>query len=231
LGLSVAFLAMPLVVAPSAHWDDWFDRLGDRRGEYPVDPSVYVVTALGLIVVARGIILARREGRGVDAVCVASGATAFLAVATYWNPQWFLAVLIPLGAVLVPYLCGELRLDRVQGGVLVLVCAATAGDAWVAFARVDAAYHFQVPAAGLAAVVFALWMLGRVPAGPAALVVLLNVVIVHLDLSVTERTSVSVAAAIGALHLLLDLRPGGLVLPHERPEAGAPAEVAPGAAI
>jgi hypothetical protein len=74
-------------------------------------------------------------------------------------------------------------------------------------------------------------MLGRVSAGPAALVVLLNVVIVHLDLSVTERTSVSVAAAIGALHLLLDLRPGVLALPHERPEARGPAEVAPGAAI
>ena len=217
LATSAGLVVFALVFARAAHWDVWVDRLRDRQQSLEAHGLVYLLSPIGFLVVGRGLLLARRAGHRIDGVCVAAGATALLAVNTNWYPQWFLASLIPLAAVVVPYLRGELPLDRARGSLLVVLCAATAGDGLTALDRLDPAYHWQIPAVALAGLLFAFWLLRLVPAVAALAIVVLNVVIVQLPIAVSARAPLAMAVAIGALFLLLDLRPSGL----RDPEAGA----------
>jgi hypothetical protein len=210
IATSAALVVFSWVFARSAHWDEWIDRMLDRQVADGPHGLVWILVPVGVFVVVRGIVVAHRAGHHVDGVCVAAGATALLAVNDVWNPQWFLATILPLAAVVVPYLAGELRLDRVQAALLVVLCAAAAGDAYTALFDLDPNYHWELPTVALAGVLAAFCLLRLVPLLPAAAIVVLNGVLVQAPIHLAARSALSMAVAIGCLYLMLELRPSGL---------------------
>ena len=219
----VGLVAFSRVFAASASWDAWIGQVRGRQQAYERHPMTYLVAAVGIVVIVRGALLARRADRRVDVVCVAAAGTALLAAGAQWNPQWFLAVVITLGAVLVPYLSGSLPLGRVHGSVLVLVCAVVAGDGFVSYGVNDPSYHPEVPMVGLAALLFAFWLLRLVPLVPALAIVILNTVLVVVPLTVAQRVPLSMAACVGALFLLFEVRSSGLLTRSEESRGALPA--------
>lgn len=205
-------VAASAALAGSATWADWANHLRDRYEG--ADRWLLVLACAGAAVVLRAALRAR-AARPLDLVCVAGAATGLLAVTGGWNPQWFLAQAVPLGALLLAVRARRVALRRHQSALLVVACAFSAGDAYVVYS-----FNFRVwvPVAILACLLVGLVALREVPPGAAMATLVLNAAITAVPLSKTHRALVPVLVTVILLYLVLELRP------HRAGAIGVPAQ-------
>lgn len=204
---ALALLVATQVLVGSATWGGWLDRLSAR----PRDPGsswllLPLAGAVGAVVVAAGLWRAWRAGARLDLLLLAGGATSLLAAMGGWNSYWHLGQVLPLGALLLAARSGEVRLGRLHQLLLGAVVACSLGDAFTPYSAYGGT-NLWVPVAAVAALLLGLVLLGEVPAGPAAAVVVLNAGVTMAPLSVADRAVVPILTGAALLHLLLELRP------------------------
>jgi hypothetical protein len=201
---AVAVLAATAVVAPDASWFDWWDRARARVGE-PTAATVVLFLA-GVAVLVWGLVDLRRDRADVDGVCLGAAAGCLLAVMGGWNPQWFLALCLPLGALLVAIDRGEVALRRHEQVLLGAVVAASMGDAFVAYSYYGT-FQWWVPIALVTAFLGALVLLDRLSWKWVPPLVVGNAAIMLVRLTAEQRIAVSMAVAVALVHLTLRVRP------------------------
>jgi hypothetical protein len=203
---AVALLIATELLAGSATWGDWIDRLTTRSRD--AGSSWYVLPlagAVGAAVLGRGLWSARSTGARVDLLLLAGATTSLLAAMGGWNSYWHLAQILPLGALLLAARRGEVR-RRHHVVLLSAVVACSAGDAFTPYSAYGGT-KLWVPVAALACLLVGLVALGEVPVRLAPAVVVGNAAVTLAPLSVADRAIVPILTGAALLHLVFELRP------------------------
>ena len=203
-------LAVTAWLAPSASWFDWWDHLGGRANVRGGTEWQRGVAVLGAVVLVYGLWRNRRSLRLVDEVAVAGATTGLLAVMGGWNPQWFIVLCLPLGALVLATVRDEVALRPHHAVLLVAAAGASLGTAFVSRSLYTS--DLIVPVASVACLMTGLVLLRQVPVAAGVAVVVVNVVVTYAKLSVADRLALSMLVAVVLLHLVLQLRPARLPL-------------------